>query len=58
MTTEEFNLLTDPWKGKFTKLALQLGKSKDQMKKYRNGTCKIPNDVALAVRTKIAKGDR
>lgn len=50
MTTEEFNLLTDPWKGKLVKLALQLGKSKDQMKKYRNGTCKIPDDVALAVR--------
>ena len=50
MTTEEFNLLTDPWKGKLTKIALQLGKSKDQMKKYRNGTCKIPEDVASAVR--------
>lgn len=50
MTTEEFNLLTSPWKGKLTKIAQKLGKSKDQMKKYRNGTCKIPDDVASAVR--------
>ena len=58
MTTEEFKTLTEPWEGKFSKLAAQWGKTRDQMKKWSNGTCKIPNDVALAVRTKIAKGDR
>ena len=49
MTTEEFNLLTNPWKGKLGELAKRLGKTKDQMKKYRSGKCRIPEDVAQAV---------
>lgn len=49
MTTAEFNSLTEPWKGKFPRLAVMLGKTQDQIKKYRTGKCRIPEDVAQAV---------
>ena len=49
MTTAEFNSLTEPWKGKFPRLAVMLGKTQDQIKKYRTGKCRIPDDVAQAL---------
>ena len=49
MTTEEFRKYTDPWRWRYHKLAIQWGKSYDQMKKWRNGTCRIPDDIAKKV---------